>query len=78
MKKYLIRIELIINRKFIGCFGAVADDKQKIISVAPMGKWWKGKYWSQIAKTYSNKKYNGTSVQVMEINKGEEPKPLFE
>jgi hypothetical protein len=43
-----------------------------------MGKWWRGRYWSQIAKTYSNSKYQGTSVNVIEINKGDTPKPLFE
>ena len=69
MDKYLIRIELIINRKFIGCFGAVADENQRIVDAAPMGKWWKGKYWKEIAKFYSSKKYNGTHVHVIELDK---------
>ena len=30
-EKYLIRFELIINRKFIGCFGMIADENQILL-----------------------------------------------
>jgi hypothetical protein len=69
MEKYLIRFELVINRKFIGCFGMIADEKQKIIDAAPMGKKSIGKKWKDVASFYSQKRYNGTDIHVIELDK---------
>jgi len=62
MDKYLVYIELIINKKFVGCFGAVLDENQKVTKVAPMGKWWLGKNFHFINSHYKKTKYSGTHI----------------
>ena len=47
----------------------IADENQRIIDSAPMGKRSIGRYWKDVAKFYSQKKYNGTSVHVIELDK---------
>ena len=60
----LVRIELIINNKFIACFGIVLNEQQIVIDAAPMGKWMIGKKFSEIKQFYSKTKYNGTHINI--------------
>lgn len=45
------------------------DENQRIIDAAPMGKKSIGRKWKDVAAFYSQEKYNGTSVHVIELDK---------
>lgn len=47
----------------------IADENQKIIDSAPMGKKSIGRKWKDVASFYSQKRYNGTSIKVIELDK---------
>lgn len=68
MDKYLVYIKLIINKKFIGCFGVVLDENMQAIDAAPMGKWLIGKHFHFINTYYKKTKYNGTHIILKEYN----------
>jgi len=59
----LIRIELVVNNKFIACFGIILNEQEIIIDAAPIGKWMIGKKLLEIKQFYSKTKYLGTHIK---------------